>query len=166
MPTYAKRGPEAFAEAIKATMQANLPTEITAVNNAWADSTPLVAPLRYEVFGRAIEGGPYPVLMVEPDIGKQVSHGQTQWAEVTHSAVITLWFDGDDMLTVKQQRARYVWALWEVLMKNPALDGSLGAIEVDPEEYAVDGFKHENNPKLFGAAAWRVSATIAELVQS
>lgn len=166
MTTYARRGPEAFAEAIVATLTAHLPAEITAVNAAWADTVPLAAPARYEVFNRAVEGGPFPVVMVEPDGGRQVSQGQTIWAEVAHHAVITLWCVGDDPLTVKQQRSRYLWAIWQVLMKHPDLDGSLGAINTNLDEYALAGFKAETGAALFGAAAWRVSAPIAELVQS
>lgn len=164
--TYAKRGPEAFAEAIAAMLRTWLPAEITAVNAAWADETPLVAPVAYRVFNRGVEGGPFPVVMVEPDAGRQVSQGQTVWAEVTHNAVVTIWLDGDDALTVKRQRSRYLWALWQTLMKHPDLDGSLGAIGVDIGEYALTGFQGEKTPRLFGAAAWRVSATIAELAQS
>ncbi len=151
--------------ALANTLNTNINTQIDAVAAAWNDGIPLPHITNIYAGYRTVIGE-YPAIVVNAQKGKQTANGASLWAEIDHIVEITVIVQADDAPTLDAQIQRYLVAIWQVLMQNQQLDGSLsGLAGVDPMEYGRSGmYPLEKSTLLMEAAAWSVTVHVIESV--
>lgn len=141
MVTTQIKGPEAVEHAVAATLRAKLNGELAATWAAWATfdtadgvSVPLVYPAQI-IAGRQGIASDYPTIMVASDLGIQRTNAAPNWGEVDHTLAVIVWLVADDVLLLHKMMHRYLTSIWEVLMKNQSMDGTIALTGIDPGEY-------------------------------
>ncbi len=151
--------------AVANTLTTYVNAQIDAISAVWNDGVPL--PHVAQVYNGYREMVPeYPVILVSSRGGKQRTNGATVWAEIDHRLDVSILVQCDDEPTLDQQMQRYLVAIWEVLMVNQGLDGSLsGLAGVDPVEYGRSGmYKLEKSTLLMEAGGWSIVVHVVESV--
>lgn len=155
-------GPEAVVEAMTSTLKTYLPAQLSAI---WADyndsaTVPEIAPRQYYAFNHALVLD-LPCVLVEPVSGTQVANEGPAWGELHHRLIVRALVRGDTGLAVEKMAARYVRAIWKVLMQHPGLDGSISC-GTDPITYEIgDAAKHPKGGAV-KEVAWMVDVTMVE----
>lgn len=162
-----KKGAEAVAAALVATLSANANAALDAIWSAWGDATtnPEVYPRKVFKFRQDLIRE-YPVWVVSWLGTQQPSNGATQWAEQDHRFDVSALCRADSQPVLETQVVRHTLAIWEILMANQLLDGSLsGCSGVDllragrSEVYA-----DKSRTTLIQAAGWEVVVHVVESV--
>lgn len=171
-----KSGPEAMVEAMVALMQNGYPgppiaapslaTALTTIWNAWNDAatTPLFLPAQYLAWERDVHGD-LPAIEVDWLPGQQTDTMATTYGLVTHNLVVTAWIQADSYPTLRRIASRYVWGMWDVMMKGQRLDGSISNIvAVHPRHYLDNdpGPHRQKGGPLRQAVGWQVEIPVEE----
>lgn len=115
----------AVQAAVAATLTANLAAEVTAINSVWTDIT---LPMPQVISGFRDPIPEYPVVVVSWVKSTILADAATQWAEVNHEVEATVLCQALNAGDLDSYTLRYLTAMWEVLIKNPGLDGSLSGL--------------------------------------
>ncbi len=166
--TMIRKGPRAVAEALKATMQAQLPAMLAQVSAAWGNDVPLPPPDQY-----------YATLQLElpepttlgVDVSTATQRGNaaqtspTQgFGELGYEFVVTVNMSGDDITDLINRGHLYEQALWEVLMQFQELDESLaGLTGVDPHDMGR-GFGKGELTRFQLTVGWRGIVWVEQFV--
>ncbi len=168
------KGGPAVERAMAKMLQANLNAQIDTVWAAWAANDTadgITVPKAYpaSVFsGYRLELPEYPVVVVTSVGGRVEEDGMEQgglgWQTLAHILDVAWIVQSDDVHVLDQQVQRYTVAVWETLMNNPNLDGSLvGAALTNIESYGKsEVYQHERSKLMMQGAAWRVAVRLVE----
>lgn len=162
----ANKGPEAAIAAVVATLTANLNAQLDAIWTAWGDSAtiPNVHPLSIYKF-RPAPPPELPCVVVSSLGGRQLENGQPYWGLVDHVIDVTAMVTSDQVNVVETQATRNLWALWEVFMAHPLLDGSMGGLSgFDLGRYGRSGAYTNKNGLLQEDVGWELTVHVEESV--
>lgn len=162
----ANKGPEAAIAAVVATLVANLNAALDAIYTSWGDSAtiPNVHPLSIFKF-RPAPPPELPCVIVSSLGGRQQENGQPYWGLVDHTLDVTALVESDQINVVETQATRYLWAIWEVFMAHPLLDGSMSGLSgFDLGRYGRSGAYPSKAGLLEEAVGWEITVHVEESV--
>lgn len=154
----------AVQAAVVNTLSTYINTQVDAVAAAWADTVPL--PHIVSIYNGYREIIPeYPAITVKCVSGIQKMNAATSWADIDHVIDITIIVQSDDETILEQQIQRYMVAIWEVLMQQQNLDGSLSGLSgVSPISYGVTKtYSLDKSRLLMETATW---SAIVQMIES
>lgn len=120
------QGAEAGAVAIINTLNAHMPAALDTIYTAWNDTIPKNYPQQvYAMHQDLIDLGNFPCVVVTWLGSQQVANDATVWGEIEHRYQVSAGVVTDDRTTLERMALRHAWAIRQVLMTYPGLDGSL-----------------------------------------
>lgn len=161
------KGPEAAVAAVVATLSAHAQAALDAIWTAWGDGAtiPEVAPRSVYKFRRDLVPE-YPAWVVTWLGSQQVNNGATVWGEVDHRLDVSALVRSDALSVLETQATRHGWAIWEILMANQQLDGSLSGVSgVDPLRAGrSEVYSDKSRTTLIQAVGWEIVVHVMESV--
>lgn len=121
-----KKSLPAIQAAVANTLSLNMAAEVSAVNTAWNDGLTLVTPQVIEGYRDPIPE--YPAIVVSWVESSVALDAATVWQELDHDVEATVLCQAINAGDLDHMTLRYLTAMWEVLLKNPGLDGSLSGL--------------------------------------
>lgn len=158
------KGAPALELAVSRTLAAGLNAEIDALNAAWADGITVNYPAEILTGYRKLIAE-YPAVVVNFGLrGEVTSDMAPTYQTLVHHGTVTWISRSSDVHILDQEVKRGAVAIWQTLLKQPGLDGSLaGLTQLSLRSYEQSQiFKNGQSTLLMQAIEWSVAAEMAE----
>lgn len=114
-------GMEAVVRGIQKTLEDNMGTAVSALNDAYDDEIEIEDIAAYEYYDRDFQAGEYPACVIEAIAATSEEEGSGTWEEARHDVWVTLWATNTMPQDLVFKMMRYAHAIKSILANNPDL---------------------------------------------
>lgn len=160
------QGSEGARLAIKATLGSFLAGKLSALNAAYNDGLPLLAPVQIYAYKQDIIPE-FPAVQIYSLGGTVQIDGATVWNQMGHDVVVQWFVVADSETNLEKMTDRYMLAIQQVLQENKGLDGSLdGGVGIILKRYQMGEVARDKQIGiLLHTGAWQCTVEAVELLR-